>query len=149
MTGRRGFALAAVLGALVLMAMVVAVSAQRALLMARQGAFDAARADLSAALASAEAAALEMPVDTAALVRQPPGATLAAGSVTVGAATARWTIVATGTPFATLDLAAFAALRQGRARESRRGLVTPAPDAAGALRWVAMEGAGRVRLPSL
>jgi hypothetical protein len=144
---RRGFVLAAVLCALVLMAMLVALTAQRALLAVRQGALDAARAEIAAALATGEADALESPVDSAAY-RQPAGATLAAGESSAGRAAARWVIVATGAAYATVDVTAEVPVFRGVARELRRGLVVVVRDSAGGLRWASARGGNWVRLPS-
>jgi hypothetical protein len=144
---RRGFVLAVVLGALVLMAMLVALTAQRALLAVRQGALDAARAEIAAALAAGEADALESPPDSLAY-RQPVGALLAAGDASAGRAAARWSIVATGTVYATVDVTAEAPVYRGVARELRRGLVVAVRDSAGGLRWASARGGNWVRLPS-
>ncbi len=144
----RGFALAAVLSALVIMAMVVAMSAQRALLAARQGALDVARADMAAAIASGQAAALETPPDSAGAVGMIPGAALAAGEVSAGAATAHWSVVVAGAPFATIDVSAEAPVFRGTTRELRRAIFALARDSIGGLRWVPAGGGGWVRLPS-
>jgi len=147
LNARRGFALAAVLCALVLMAMLVAVTAQRALLAARQGAIEVARAEIAAALGAAAADALESSPDSLA-DRQPAGAILAAGQSSAGRAATRWVIVATGTVFATVDLTAEAPVFGGVARETRRGTLVVARDSAGGIRWVAATGGKWVRLPS-
>ena len=147
MNARRGFALAAVLCALVLMAMLVAVTAQRALLAARQAAIEVAQAEIAAALGVAAADALESSPDSSA-VRQPAGAVLAAGQSSAGRAVARWVIVGTGTVYATVDLTAEAPVFRGVARELRRGTLVVARDSAGGLRWASATGGNWVRLPS-
>lgn len=147
MSARRGFALAAVLAALVIMAMVVAVSAQRALVAARQAGLDLARAELAAAVSSAQVAALEAPVDSAQYAGMLPGAPLAGGETGVGRATARWTLVGAATPFATIDVEAGMPVFGGTARAWHRVLVSPVGDSTGGLRWAPAGGLGWTRVP--
>lgn len=148
MTPRRGFVLAAVLCVLVLMAMLVAISAQRALLAARQGTLDGVGVDLAIVLASGETSALESVVDSAAVAAQPAGVALATGAAEHGAASVRWTIMSTATPFAILDLAAEAPALHGRARQTRRAVLQAVRDSSGIVCWVFTREIGRVRLVS-
>lgn len=148
MNAHRGFALAAVLGALVVMAMVVAVSAQRALVAARQAGLDVARAELAAAAASAQAAALEEPVDSAQCKGILPGAPIASGAAVAGRATARWQLVGAAAPFATIDVEAAMPVFGGTARTWHRVLVAPVGDSTGGLRWTPAAGSGWMRVPS-
>lgn len=148
MSARRGFALAAVLAALVIMAMVVAVSAQRALVAARQAGLDVARAELAAAVLSAQAAALEEPVDSVQGAGILPGAPIAGGAASAGRALARWQLVGAAVPFATIDVEAEVAVFGGTARTWHRVLVEPVADSAGGLRWAPAAGLGWIRVPS-
>lgn len=148
MTPRRAFALAAVLAALVIMAMVVAVGAQRALVAARQAALDEARAQMAAAVTSAQAAALENPVDSARSAGMLPGAQIAGGEAGAGRAVARWRLVGAAAPFATIDIEAEIPVFGGVARTRHRVLVVPAGDSTGALRWTSAAGLGWARVPS-
>lgn len=148
MTARRGFALAAVLAALVIMAMVVAVGAQRALVVARQAGLDLARAELAAAVASAQAAALGEPVDSTQLQGILPGAPIASGASGAGRALARWRLLGAAAPFATIDVEAEMPVYGGTARTWYRVLVAPVLDSTGALRWAPAAGLGWTRVPS-
>lgn len=148
MNARRGFALAAVLAALVITAMVLAVGAQRALMAARLAGLAVARAELAAAVVSAQAAALEEPVDSAACAGIFPGAPLAAGEAAAGRASARWQLVGAAAPFATIDVEAEMAVFGGTARTRVRALVEPVADPAGRLRWTPAAGLGWTRVPS-
>jgi hypothetical protein len=146
MNRRRGFALLAVLCTLVIMAMVVAVDAQRALLAARQGVLDLARAETAAAVAGAQAAVLDLPVDTAGAAS--PGWVLAHGEVTAGAARAQWTLVSTLPPVATVEIVTQAGAVRGSARALHHALLSPVRDSLGGLRWALVGGAGWLRMPS-
>ncbi|MBA4072174.1 MAG: hypothetical protein C0497_10115 [Gemmatimonas sp.] len=148
MRARRGFALAAVLAALVIMAMVVAVSAQRALVAARQAGLDVARAELAAAVSTAQVAALDEPVDSARCAEIIPGALLARGEAVAGRALAQWQLVGAAAPFATVDVEASVPVFGGTARASHRGLVVPLGDSTGSLRWTPVGGLGWTRVPS-
>lgn len=148
MSARRGFALAAVLAALVITAMVLAVGAQRALMAARLAALDVARAELAAAVVSAQAAALEEPVDSADCAGILPGAPIAGGEAAAGRASARWQLVGAAAPFATIDVEAEMAVFGGTARTWHRALVEPVADSAGRLRWTPAAGLGWMRVPS-
>ena len=148
MRAPRGFALAAVLAALVIMAMAVAVGAQRALVAARQAGLDLARAELAAAVASAQAAALDEPVDSARCAEIIPGSLLASGEAGAGRASARWQLVGAAAPFATIAVEAEVAVFGGTARTSHRVLVSPRGDSAGGLRWAPAGGLGWTRMPS-
>ena len=148
MSAHRGFALAAVLAALVIMAMVVAVSAQRAMVAARQAGLDLARAELAAAVSSAQSAALEEPVDSAQCAGILPGAPIAGGEAVSGEATARWQLVGAAAPFATIDVEAERAVFGGTAPTWHRVLATPVGDSTGALRWAPAVGIGWTRVPS-
>lgn len=148
MTTHRGFALAAVLAALVIMAMVVAVGAQRALVAARQAGLDVARAQMAAAVLSAQAAALEEPVDSTEHAGTLPGAQIAGGEAGVGRALARWRLLGAAAPFATLEVEAEMPVFGGSARTRHRVLVTPVGDSAGGLRWAPAAGLGWTRVPS-
>ena len=148
MTVRRGFALAAVLAALLIMAMVVAVGSQRALVSARQAGLDVARAELAAAVMSAQAAALEERADSARYAGLLPGAQIAGGAADAGRALARWRLVGAAAPFATIDVEAEVPVFGGVARTRHLVLVVPAGDSIGGLRWVPAAGLGWVRVPS-
>lgn len=148
MSAHRGFALAAVLAALVIMAMVVAVSAQRALVAVRQAGLELARTEMAAAASSAQAAALEAPVDSAQSEAILPGAAIAAGEAGAGRAVARWELVGAAAPFATIEVEAEMAVFGGTARLSHRVLVTPVSDSTGGLRWAPAAGLGWTRVPS-
>jgi hypothetical protein len=147
-SARRGFALAAVLAAMVIMAMVVAVSAQRALVAARQAGLDLARAELAAAVSSAQAAALEEPIDSALCAGILPGAPMAGGEAGAGRASARWQLVGAAAPYATIDVEAEMPVYGGTARTWHRVLVAPVGDSAGGLRWAPAAGLGWTRVPS-
>jgi hypothetical protein len=147
-TAHRGFALAAVLAALVIMAMVVAVGAQRALVAARQAGLDVARAQMAAAVMSAQAAALEEPVDSAQYAGMLPGALVAGGQAGVGQALARWRLVGAAAPYATIDVEAEMPVFGGTARTRHRALVAPVGDSSGGLRWAPAAGLGWTRMPS-
>lgn len=148
MTRRRGFALAAVLAALVIMSMVVAVGMQRALMASRQAGLDVARAQMAAAVMSAQAAALEAPLDSAQLAAMLPGAQIAGGEADAGRARARWQLVGAAAPFATLDVEAEMPVFGGTARTRHRVLVAPVGDSIGGLRWTPAAGLGWTRVPS-
>lgn len=148
MSARRGFALAAVLAALVITAMVVAVGAQRALVAARLAGLDVARAEMAAAVVTAQAAALEAPVDSVVCAEILPGALLAGGTAAAGRASARWQLVGAAAPFATIDVEAEMAVFGGRARARHRALVVPVGDSTGGLRWAPAAGLGWTRVPS-
>jgi len=145
---RRGFALAAVLASLVIMAMVVAVGAQRALVMARQAGLDVARAELAAAALSAQAVALAEPVDSAQCAGILPGAPIAAGVTGAGRASARWWLVGAAAPYVTIEVEAETPVFGGMARTRHRVLAMPVRDSAGGLRWAPVAGQGWVRVPS-
>lgn len=146
--GRPGAALAIVLGALLLMAMVVAVSAQRALVTSRQAALELARAELLAAASSGEAAALAAPADSACCLFIVPGALIASGEVRAGRARASWTLTGAAAPFVTVDVVAEAGVLGGTARASHRALAVWWSDSAGGPRWVLAGGLGWTRRPS-
>lgn len=148
MSAHRGFALAAVLAALVIMAMVVAVSVQRALVAARQAGLDLARAELAAAVSSAQVAALDAPVDSAQCADILPGAPIVGGEAGAGRARARWQIVGAAAPFATIDVEAEIPVYGGTARTWHRVLVAPVGDSTGGLRWAPAAGLGWTRVPS-
>lgn len=148
MRARCGFALAAVLAALVIMAMVVAVGAQRALVAARQAGLDVARAELDAAVMSAQAAALEDPVDSTRFEGMLPGAPIAEGAAGAARARARWRLVGAAAPFATIEVEAELPVYGGTARTRQHVLVAPTVDSAGGLRWALTAGLGWTRVPS-
>lgn len=147
MSARRGFVLAAVLAALVMMAMVVAFSTQRALVAARQAGLDLARAELTAAVLSAQAAALEQHVDSADAEGILPGVAIAGGEAAAGRASARWRLVGAAAPFATIDVEADTRVYGGTARTWHRVLVTPVMDSIGGFRWAPAAGLGWTRVP--
>jgi type II secretory pathway pseudopilin PulG len=147
MNARRGFALAAVLATLVILSMVVAVAAQRALLASRRGALELARADIAAALVSGQVVVLDSPVDSARLAGSAPGTCIAEGALAVGTARAQWVITRAAAPFATVELEARASVIAGTAREVRRALIEGKMDSLGVVRWVLAGGAGWVRVP--
>jgi len=144
---RRGLALAAVLAVLVILSMVVAMSAQRALLVARQGVLDLARADIAASVASAQAALLDEDAGSARVAGIGFGVPVASGVVTAGTAQAHWRLVGAAAPFATGEIESWAPVHVGVAREVLRALLTPRIDSAGVARWALVGGAGWVRVP--
>lgn len=143
----RGFALAAVLAALVLMMMVLAISAQRALLAARQGTLVVERVELAAAVAAARAATESAPVDTQALRSAPPGFVLASGESTAGAAHASWALKAGAAELAVAEITAVVGSGRTAARARARGILAAKVDSAGALKWGPTGGVGWVKLP--
>ena len=148
MNARRGFALPAVLAALVIMAMVVAVSAQRALVGARESSLMLARAEMSGAVVQAAATVLTEPVDSARLPALVPGALLDSGSARFGSARATWTLTSLLAPYATAEIDARAPVISGSARELSRVIVGLQRDSSGALWWVRSGGDGRGRVPA-
>lgn len=149
MTNRRGVALAAVLAALVLMGMLVSVGAQRALVRARESALSLARAEMSVAASGAVARVLATPVDPSRLAVIATGAILDSGTVTVGVASARWVLVGSAPPYATVEIASRAPVFRGTARALQRGFVALRADTMGALWWVPATAGGWVRVPIL
>jgi len=147
MTPRRGFALAAVLAALVIMAMLVAVGAQRALVGARESALALARVEMSAAAAGALAAVVTVPADSTLLAVGVPGALIDSGSADFGAARATWRLNAAIAPYGTVEIDARAPVITGSTRELRRLIMSLRPDTAGALWWVPAGVGGRGRIP--
>lgn len=147
---RGGFALAAVLAALMLTMMVVAVSAQRALLEVRQASLAQQRVELDAALAAAQRAALASTPDSAALVGAPPGATLAEGVEWAGNSSAAWTIRGGPPAFAVAEVAARVVTPPGiaTARAVARRVLAAKIDSLGVLHWSPVGTAGWVRMPS-
>lgn len=148
MTPRRGFALAAVLATLVIMAMVVAVGAQRALVGARASALAVARAEMSGAAAGALAAVIAVSADTARLPDILPGALLASGSARYGSAQAVWTLTGAINPYATVEIDVRCPVIGGSARELRRVIVSLRRDSTGGAWWVPTGGGGWGRIPS-
>jgi hypothetical protein len=148
MTAHRGFALAAVLAALVVMAMVVAVGAQRALVGSRESALALARAEMAAAAAGAAAAVTAAPADSAHLAANAPGAMLDSGSVAAGSARASWRLTAALLPYAVVEIDVRAPVIAGSTRERRRLIMGLRPDTAGALWWVPIGGGGQGRVPA-
>ena len=148
MTPRRGFALAAVLAALVIMAMVVAVGAQRALVGARESTLALARAEMSGAATGALAAVIAVPADTARLADIVPGALLDSGSASFGSARAAWTLTGAIAPYAVVEIDLRRPVIGGSAREFRRMIVGVRRDSAGEAWWVPTGGGGWGRIPS-
>lgn len=140
MSRRGGFALAAVLAAVVIMAMVVAVGAQRALVGAREGALAVRRAEMSVAIAAAVAAVLAAPAGGADQPFTVPGALFDSGTTVVGSARATWRVTGAAFPYASAEIDVQGPVFQGMAHERRRLLVRLAPDSASAsmsgARWV-------------
>jgi len=132
---RPGFALPAVLGALIVMAMLVAVGAQRALVAARDSALAEARVLLAAATETALAEVLARGADTLAVRAAPPGGVLDSGMASVGAASARWRLSVALAPVVLLSIDARAPLRAGSARVSWRLWLRPRVDRAGRPIW--------------
>lgn len=147
MTPRRGFALVAVLAALIVTSLVVAITARRALAAARQGTLELARVELAAALAVARANALGAVADSA-LLGLPPGVTIAEGQVDAGSARARWTLTNAAPPFVVAELRGSATASRGTARSVMRALLEPVADSSGGAKWRLAGGAGWVRLPA-
>ena len=148
MRRRGGFALASVLAALVIMAMLVAVGAQRALVGARESALALARVEMSAAAAGAVATVVTASVDSARLAVSVPGALIDSGSLAFGTARASWRLIAAIVPYATIEIDVRAPVITGSTRERRRLTVSLRPDTAGALWWVPAGGGGRGRSPA-
>lgn len=148
MTPRRGFALAVVLAGLVIMAMVVAVGAQRALVGARESALALARAEMSGAATGALAAVIAVPADTARLAEIGPGALLDSGSAPFGPARATWTLTGAVAPYAMVEIDVRCPVIGGSARELRRLIVGIRRDTAGRAWWVPTGGGGWGRIPS-
>jgi Tfp pilus assembly protein PilX len=146
-TRRSGFALPAVLGALIVMAMLVAVGAQRALLAARDGALAEARVQLAAAAETALADALSRNADTLALRATPTGGVLDSGVATVGTAAARWRLSVVLAPVALLSIDASTPVREGTARVSWRLWLRPRADTAGVPAWAPGGSGWRAQLP--
>lgn len=147
MTSRRGFALAVVLAALIVMSLVLAIAARRALAAAQQAHLELARVELGAALAAAQAQALMATVDSGA-VRLPPGVRLAEGEVGTESASARWTLTTASPPFVVAELRGSVVVRRGAARRLMRALLVPAADSASEVKWRLFGGGGWVRLPA-
>ncbi len=147
MTTRRGFALVAVLAALIVTSLVVAITARRALAAARQGALELARVELAAALTMARASALWAATDSAAS-GLPPGVTIAEGEVRAGSAAARWTLSNAAPPYVVAELRGSATASRGTARSVMRALLEPVTDSSGGAKWRLAGGAGWVRLPA-
>jgi hypothetical protein len=147
-SARAGFALPAVFAALVIMAMVVAVGAQRSLVGARESALLLARAEMSGAVVQAMATVLTEPVDSARLPALVPGALLDSGSARFGSARATWTLTGLLAPYATAEIDARAPVISGSARELSRVIVSLRRDSSGALWWVLSGGDGRGRVPA-
>jgi len=146
-TGRRGFALAAVLAALVLMAMSVAIAAQRAFVAVRRAGMAEADAGLAAAVAGAQAAISGSVVvlgDTA----WSPGTVLASGAVPAGDAVASWQVTRASTSLALAEVTAEWRSRGVLARTRRSGLLTIVPDSAGGARLRVFAPRPWVVLPS-
>ncbi len=148
MSGRRGYALAAVLAVLVIMAMSVAVGAQRALRTRQQAALELARSELAAAVESGQAAGLDALTGAPCCPDIIPGAVLAAGEGTAGKARTRWRLIGAAAPYATLELAAEMPVRGGFARVRQRVLVAWRADSVGGGQWVPAGASGWTRLPS-
>lgn len=148
MTPRRGFALAAVLAALVVMAMVVAVGAQRALVGSRESVLALARAEMSGAAATALAAIVAVPAGDAGYPIIVTGVLLDSGTAAFGMARATWTLTGAVAPFATVDIDARSPVFRGSTRELRRLVVALRRDSAGVDRWVSFGGGGWGRIPA-
>jgi hypothetical protein len=136
-----------VLAVLVIMAMVVAVGAQRALVGVRESALALARAEMSGAAAGALSGVLAVPLDTARLPLIVPGALLASGSTAYGSARAAWTLTGAVASYATVEVDSRCPVIAGTARELRRVIVRLRRDSAGGAWWVAVGGGGRGRIP--
>ena len=148
MTRRPGFALPAVVGALIVMAMLVAVGAQRALLAARDGALAEARVQMAAATETALAEVLARGADTVALRATPAGGVLDSGTAMVGTAAARWRLNVVMAPVALLSIDASAPVVAGSARTAWRVWLRSRGDAAGRPVW-SPDGTGLwTQLPS-
>lgn len=148
MMPRRGFALAAVLAALVIMAMLVAVGGQRALVGARESALALARVEMTAAAGAAMATVVTVPADSAVLAVSVPGALLDSGSAAFGTARASWRLTAAIVPYATVEIDVRAPVITGSTRELRRLMMSLRTDSAGARWWVPAGGGGRGRIPA-
>ncbi len=145
---RRAFALPVVLAAMVLMAMVVAVGAQRALRSMRQAGLELARVELAIAVAGGQSAGLDSVGVRACCPVIIPGALIASGEAVTGRARARWTLVGAAPPFAAMDLTAETPVYGGNARVRHRLLLAWEPDSTGLGRWVPLAGLGWTRVPS-
>lgn len=145
---RRAFALPSVLAGLVIMAMIVAVGAQRALSGARESALRLARTEMSGAATGAVATVMTEPVDTSLLPAFVPGALLDSGSAAFGSARASWTLTSALAPYATAEIDARSPVLSGSTREVSRIIVRLRRDSTGVLWWVPVGRGGRGRVPA-
>jgi hypothetical protein len=106
MTRRHGFALAVVLAALVLMAMSLAVAAQRAILANHKAALAEADAEVTAVIAGAQAEIGASPVGSLPDTWWSPGGVLAMGSARSGLAVASWQVTRISSSLALAELTA-------------------------------------------
>jgi type II secretory pathway pseudopilin PulG len=148
MRSRSGFALPAVLAALVVMAMLVAVAAQRALVAVRDSALTEARVQLAAATQTAAAEVLARAPDTLALGAAPPGAAVDSGRCRVGSAEAAWRVTAVRSPLVLLAIDASSPVRGGVARIATHIWLRRRFSSAGTPEW-SLAGTGWwVQIPS-
>lgn len=145
---RHGFALALVMAALVLISMVVAVGAQRALLAVRQGALAMARSDLTVVALGAEAAALGAPADSARTSGLPPGVVLATGTQRSGSAVAEWSMTVVSPSVVIAEIAATSAVSHGAARARYRAVLSVREDSVRGRFWAPLGGSTWVQVPS-
>jgi hypothetical protein len=145
---RPGFALAAVLAALVLMAMLVAVAAQRALVLAREGTLALARSELALVTEESVAQLLARSADSAAVRAAAPGALLDSGTVARAPAQASWRLLAAPGGFSELAITAEVPVRGGVAREARRVLLRLALDSTGEERWRSAGSGWTAKVPA-
>jgi hypothetical protein len=99
------------------------------------------------AVASAQAAVLDEPADSARVAGIGSGVPLASGTVVAGAAVAQWRLLGAVAPFVTVEIDAQAPVHSGVARELHRALLAPQIDSLGVARWVLAGGAAWVRMP--
>lgn len=148
MRSRRAFVLPAVLAALVVMAMLVAVAAQRALVATRDAALSEARVELAAAAQVAMADALAQAVDTVRLRAAAPGVPLDSGLSRIGSAEASWRVTVVLAPIVLLSIEASSPAREFTARSSWRLWLRRRETPSGEPVWASVGSGWRARFPS-
>lgn len=148
MTRRRGFALAVVLAAFVLMAMSVAVAAQRALVSTRRAALAEADAELTLAVAAAQAAIGASRIDSLADTAWSPGSLVASGAVSAGGAMASWQVTRVSSSMALAEVTVERSAPGVVARTRRSAIMTLVAATAGGMRLRVLPPGGWLVQPS-
>jgi Tfp pilus assembly protein PilX len=148
MTRRRGFALAVVLAALVLMAMSLAVAAQRAILANHRAALAEADAEVTAVVAGAQADIGATPVDALPDTAWSPGSLLASGTARAGLAVASWHVTRISSSLALAELTAERHTAGAVARTRQSALMTIVAESAGGVWLRVLTPGGWVVRPS-